>query len=894
MSIIKFLFIFSAIVLAMPSTTYPDSTEELLLNKNFSQEWIKDLCDKGIPRSYSGEELTYIGMPVGGLYAGQMYLSGDGRLWNWDIFNDRVMNPGGPGDKFYLKAMRPEDFMNVSSGFVVDYGEEAAQLNSSGFPDIRFRGEYPIAKVQFFDPKQPLKVELEAFSPYSPTEDDNSSIPAIILCYKATNRSDKPIHFRLGGWLENASNRKAVKAGTSIHTQEPILSDSGILLTAKATLQPTFHADTGSMALTLLGSQAQLITNAGAPESWLVAGAKIPDNAAKVQTRELTLEPGESTEVRFAVCWYFPNGHLGFHINKDVTRRKDQRHYYDKFYDSASDVAKDLSERHDQLVDKTRLWSDTWYDSTLPCWFLDRTFINASTLATAAAQRFHDTQNQDADGRVYFWEGVYLGIGTCTHVTHYEQAFGRLFPESARAQRRITDYNIGWNDRDGYTQYRAENKSGGTNFGIPYAIDGATGTILRTYREHATAVDNSFLRAIWPRVKRATQLLIDQDTGSGLFEKYVPEEDRNSSADGILTGLQYQTLDKTWDGIIPAFSGMYIAALKAAAEMADDMGDTTFAARCRQIAAIGPKNLTAATFEEDFGYFVQRPKDQNKYININNGCYIDQMLGDYWAHQAGLGPVFPKREGDSALKKIVENNLFSEVKDYQEKAMIKAVRHYALPDEPGTVICSFPHGGEREAIAGHKKGWNALVVGYFSESMTGFTYQAAANMISRGLVIEGLALCKAIDDRYAGSPTRRNPFNEIEYGNHYTRAMSSYGAFISMCGFTYHGPKGEIGFDPKMNAENFRSAFTAAEGWGTYSQVFLHNKMQATLAVKSGRLSLNSVHLNTHQLKVKHVQVTLNGKPLKATLGRKAKGVIVQLAKPSILTVGHELDILIQ
>jgi hypothetical protein len=50
--------------------------------------------------------------------------------------------------------------------------------------------------------------------------------------------------------------------------------------------------------------------------------------------------------------------------------------------------------------------------------------------------------------------------------------------------------------------------------------------------------------------------------------------------------------------------------------------------------------------------------------------------------------------------------------------------------------------------------------------------------------------------------------------------MASYGIFLTVCGYEYHGPKGHIGFAPKLSSDNFRAAFTVAEGWGSYSQRF--------------------------------------------------------------------------
>jgi hypothetical protein len=75
------------------------------------------------------------------------------------------------------------------------------------------------------------------------------------------------------------------------------------------------------------------------------------------------------------------------------------------------------------------------------------------------------------------------------------------------------------------------------------------------------------------------------------------------------------------------------------------------------------------------------------------------------------------------------------------------------------------------------------------------------------------------------------------------RAMASYGTFISACGFTYHGPKGYIGFNPRMSPENFKAPFTVAEGWGTYTQEKHQKRQVHTLLMKFGLVRLRSISL---------------------------------------------------
>ncbi len=126
--------------------------------------------------------------------------------------------------------------------------------------------------------------------------------------------------------------------------------------------------DFGTMALALLGKPADLVN---AP-----ATATFSEKLSGSLGRKLQIAPGASAQVTFVLTWHFPNLSLGGDL------RKAGQYYATKFA-SAQAVAQYVAEHFDRLASETRLWHDTWYDSTLPFWFLDRTFLNTSILATS-------------------------------------------------------------------------------------------------------------------------------------------------------------------------------------------------------------------------------------------------------------------------------------------------------------------------------------------------------------------------------------------------------------------------------------------------------------------------------------------------------------------------------
>jgi hypothetical protein len=201
-------------------------------------------------------------------------------------------------------------------------------------------------------------------------------------------------------------------------------------------------------------------------------------------------------------------------------------------------------------------------------------------------------------------------------------------------------------------------------------------------------------------------------------------------------------------------------------------------------------------------------------------------------------------------------------------------------------MCTWPTGGAERAAGKGEAGF----VAYFNECMSGFEYQVAAHMIAEGMVREGLAVVRTIHDRYHAY--RRNPWNEIECSDHYARAMASYGAFLTACGYEHHGPNGYLGFAPRLTPEDFRAPFTTAEGWGTFTQKRDGAAQKGTIAVRWGKLRARTLAFALDEkMSPASVKVTLQGQELPCRHSLRDGRLLITLAVDVIVAAGQSLEI---
>jgi len=907
-------------------------------DKKLDPAWAAMLTQRGEPNTYRGADLLTIGMPVGGIGAGQMYLAGDGRVGSWQIFNQQYFS--GWGADNYRGRVCP-NVRGLEFALKVN-GQRTGALSSAGFPEVTFTNLHPIGRVAYRKAGSDIAVDLDAFAPFIPLNAADSALPATIFEFTVRNEGVSAATVEIEGALdnmncpesrketeiwgrtryingsagltlqhsviapprgsENASQRPAilladfegsdygawVPTGTALGKgpaqgtqpkQNPVTGylGKGLVNTypgdddAMGTLtSPRFrierkfinfligggaHAgDTcmnlvigDTVARTATGKSNELLTWAhwdvgelegqeavlvivdrragpwghinvdhiemsdarrsnisGPPDLLPDAGtialacaggqrdgmavgdegsAPLDDAHATpiriVRSETIALEPGESKRIVFVLSWHMPN-----------TQPGERGQYYSNRFGSAAEVGAYVLGEHERLSGETHLWVRSFYEeSTLPWWLLARLHSTLGNLATGVAQWWKS-------GRFWAWEGVGCCAGTCTHVWNYAFAMASIFPELERSARTMQDLNpsAGFHEESGLIGFRAEDDPS-------YAADGQCGSVLKCYREHRMSADDSFLKANWARIRKALEYSIEKDA----LPPNPPSAPQPQAAgpDGMIETTQHNTYDIQFEGANSFIGGLYLAALRAGAAMATEMGDHDFAKQCTDLAERGAKIAAERLYNGE--YFAQQV-DLAKFpkFQYGDGCLADHMLGQTWAHLLGLGHLYPAEMARSSVRSIWLYNWGPDVGP--QTNLHKPDRWFVDAGEAGLFVCTWPKSKHLDEG-----------VLYRDEVWTGSEYQVAGNLIADGMVTEGLAIVRGIEERY--QPSKRNPFNEVECGDHYSRALSSWAVYLGLLGMKYHGPKGEMEFGPVVNENEFAAAFTAAEGWGMVRQL---------------------------------------------------------------------------
>lgn len=860
----------------------------------------------GKPFVYSGRRLREISFPLGGIGSGCIGLGGAGHLIDWEIFNRPNKGSRNGFSHFAVKAEAkgkvldarvlhgdmPPPYSGGGTAAFGGFGFGLSRESLSGLPHFRkaeFRGAYPFAEIRFSDPSFPGRVALIAFNPLIPLNDRDSSLPAAFFELRIANDSRQVIDYTVAFTVKNpakdkTTNRLREEAGVHLlhlaGNTDPADVRHGdfAVATDAADVRAQEYWYRGGWFDTL-GVYWQDFAAAGPLKPRAYAEPGNGDHGTL--SVRLRVPAGRSASARFAFTWNAPNCHN--YWVKDppacsggdgVARPQTWRNYYATLFPDAVASARYCLENWDRLERDTRLFRDTLFASTVPRAVVDAVSANISILKTPTCLRLED-------GSFYGWEGCHCQSGccdgSCTHVWNYAYALPFLFPALERSMR---DLDYRYNLRpDGGMPFRLQLPLGRERSAFRPCADGQFGGVLKVYRDWKICGDTEWLKRLWPAVRQSIE-----------FAWAPTNEDRwDPDKTGVLQGRQHHTLDMELFGPNAWLTGFYLAALKAGAEMAEACGAPDSATEYRAIFERGRAWTSRHLFNG--AYFIQRvdlgdrsllqpfEADANvaeaywsaehrqlKY-QVGEGCGIDQVLAQWHADLIGLGDVLDRGQVRRALRAIYRHNFRPSLRD-----VFNPCRLFGVDDEGGTMMFTWPKGRRKPIIP----------IPYAEETMHGFEYQAASHLILNGRVDEGVAMVKAVRDRYDGE--RRNPWNEIECGSNYARSMASYALLNAFSGFRFDQVKGEIGFNPvRLVRGRFRCFWSLEGAWGE----FCCEPGRAMLRVLRGHLTLRRLDLGG-QAAPGPLTVTAGGE---GVAGRREGGAFV-FADAVTLGEGRDLILL--
>ncbi|WP_430814955.1 GH116 family glycosyl-hydrolase [Carboxylicivirga sp. RSCT41] len=835
-------------------------TTTLVVNTSAQEELLSNKITS--LRQYDKDHLYRIALPMGGIGTGTVSLGGSGQLKDWEIMNVpakgySTVTPGNDAPFFAIYTKKKGELPNSKALLgpihFADYQHyEGRSVDHHGFPRFReasFESTYPFGIVNLADKTMPVTVKIVGYNPLIPGDADASGIPMAVLNYEVTNTSNDDIEVSVSGNIRNFIGKDGRKhtsdwkgdfipTGAKNNRNEYKSTDNlqGIYMYSEGVDKddPAW----GTLALSTPKNNDGEIsyrTSSGHNrwgnsvldfwDDFSVDGLLTEkdrsfdqDPMASLAVSN-TLKAGETKTFTFYLTWNFPN--------RFAWSSEKLTNYYSTQYDNAWDVIEKVVERLPELTDQTLTFVNALQASTYPEVLKEAALFNLSTLRSQTVFR-------TADGYLFGWEGIMdrFGscFGSCSHVWNYEQSTAFLFNDLARGMREV-EFKYAMNSK-GHMGFRTKLplKQGASGIDVA-AADGQMGTIMKFYREWQLSGDDDFLKQYWPKVKAAMAFAWVENGWDG-------------DVDGVMEGVQHNTMDVEYFGPNPQMQIWYLGALKAAEKMALHHNDKAFAKKCKKLYKYGSEWTDDHLFNgEYYVHKIQTPESKDAIakglmsgmgsksvadpaFQLETGCLVDQLVGQYMAHVLGLGYLVKEDNVKTTLESILKYN---QRKDMYEH--FNNMRSYAMGDEKALLMASWPHGGRPKSP-----------FPYWSEVMTGFEYTAAVGMLYEGMEQEGLECITNIRDRYNGQ--KRNPFDEAECGHHYARAMASWASLLAESGFLYSAVDKSIKFTDKPG----QYFWSNGSAWGMCEVSKDGEDYLVNLKVLHGKLILKTFKLGAYKL----------------------------------------------
>ena len=804
---------------------------------------------------YFGPYLNRVAFPIGGMGAGMICLEGTGAISHVCVRNrPEVFNEPHIYAALCIKA--EQNVAKVLEGPVPAwkiFGSPNAGNGAAGssfglprFTEASFLARFPFGTVTLKDKNMPLDVKVIGWSPFIPGQADESSLPVGALEYRFKNGTNEAIDA-----VFSFNSKNFMATGKDGNAVLPI--KNGFVLSQDKTDEKP--ADQGAFAVFVVDDKAVVdhcwfkggwwdsvtLTWRNIQQATLLENPPVKGPAPGASLFvPFTLKPGQSKLVKLLIAWYVPETDLRYGRDpKDAAKSEESRSseiprtyrpWYAGRFKDAYEVAEYWRINYQELRRKTKLFTDTFYDTSLPAEVVEAVGANLTILKSPTVLR-------QTDGRLWCFEGCSddrgCCHGSCTHVWNYAQAIPHLFPELERSFRQ-TEFNESMDER-GHQTFRSALPIRVTDHDFHAAADGQLGGIMKVYREWRICGDTDWLKQFWPKVKLSLSYCIQTWDPRGK---------------GILEEPHHNTYDIEYWGPNGHCTSFYLGALAAAIKMGTALGEDT--AQYQELLAKGKRFLEKELYNGEYFYqkiqteglnaksqpldltangpgykdIVESLNTEGPKYQYGTGCLSDGVLGFWMAQMCGLDQIADRAKVASHLKSVYGYNLRRDLTDHANPQRPA----FAAGKDGGLLLCTWPRGGKL-----------SLPFVYSDEVWTGIEYQVASHLMLNGMVEQGLDIVRLCRDRYDGAI--RNPFNEYECGHWYARALSSHGLLQGLTGVRYDAVEKALYIDSRIG-DSFRAFLSTTTGYGT---VALKNG-KPFLDVKTGKIDVKHVYLSGKEM----------------------------------------------
>jgi uncharacterized protein (DUF608 family) len=687
------------------------------------------------------------------------------------------------------------------------------------FQNTKFTARFPFAFIDVQDDNIPLEVQLTGWSPFIPTDADNSSLPVGALEYSFKNNGNSKIDaifsYNSRNFLSqtNGINKILTTSNGFILSEEGIAGKPGTKGDfAIYTDEPDTIVDhcwfRGGWWDPLTITWATITKGAIRRTDPVDKGA--PGASLFVP---FTLNRGETKVIKVMMAWFVPDTDLKY--GKDSEEKAGEKctdkncsckdPYYKPWYSGKFSDIKEVSDywktNYNDLRRKSELFKDSFYKTTLPSEVVEAIAANLGILKSPTVLR-------QRDGKLWNWEGCGDNSGccegSCTHVWNYAQAIPNLFPKLERTLRETEFFPS--QDKEGHQTFRSALPIRPVATTFYAASDGQLGGIMKMYREWRVCGDSDWMKKMYPHVMKSMDYCI---------RTWDPR------STGTLEEPHHNTYDIEFWGPDGMCTGFYLGALKAISEMGNFLGEDVHkyqslyekgkraleidlfngeyffqTIKWKGLNAPDPVAASSGVWNVDYSEEAKEllQKEGPKY-QYGKGCLSDGVVGVWLAEACGLKDIVDPVKVASHLKSVYKYNFKSDLSEHSNPQRPS----YALGKEGGLLLCTWPKGDML-----------SLPFVYSNEVWTGIEYQVASHLMMHGETDKALEIVRICRDRYDGRV--RNPFDEYECGHWYARAMSSYSMIQGLTGVRYDAVTQEMFLGSRLG--DFTCFISTENGFG--------------------------------------------------------------------------------